>query len=161
MTSIWGPYFRVQYRIIRLLEPLVRLAWRGFGPWLEPVVELRVRGRRTGRERRLLLTSLALDGRRYIGHPNGDTAWTRNLDAAPSAEIADRHGRANAVTAVRLPPGEERTRVIVATARLQPVPGNLVYRLARAHILKAGAYFRLEPAPEPRPAGVSPTPPAG
>jgi hypothetical protein len=152
----WSVLFRLEYRIIRLLDPLIRFAWHGLGPWLEPLVELRVPGRRSGRERRLLLTALALDGRRYIGHPNGSAAWTRNLEAAPSAEIVDRHGRVSVVSAIHLPPGDERTRVIVATAWLQPPPGNLVYRLARAHILQVGAYFRLEPVPVRQPEAVSP-----
>lgn len=161
MSSAWSVVFRLEYRIIRLLDPLIRVAWHGLGPWLEPIVELRVRGRRSGRERRLLLTSLALDGRLYLGHPNGDAAWTRNLEAAQGAEIVDRRGRVSAVSATRLPPGDERTRVIVATARLQPPPGNLVYRLARGHILRVGTYFRLEPAPEPRRDGISQAAPRG
>ena len=52
------------------------------------------------------------------------------------------------MTATPLCPGPERTAVIVATARQQPFPGNVVYRLARPHILAVGRYFRLDPPVE-------------
>ncbi len=149
MSVAWRTYFRIQYRLLRLLDPLIRLAWLGLGPWLASVVELRVAGRRSGRERRLLLTGLRLDGRLYVGHPNGAAAWTRNLDAATVAAVIGRDGAATTVRAIGLRPGDERTRVIRSTARLQPFPGGLVYRAARGHILRVGVYYRLEPLPDP------------
>ena len=42
--------------------------------------------------------------------------------------------------------GVERDAVIFATADQQPFPGNLLYRVARRHILSEGRYFRLDPA---------------
>lgn len=149
MTAAWSAWFRLQYRLLRLLDPLVRAAWHGFPGWLGAVVELRVSGRRSGQQRHLLLTGLTLDGRLYLGHPNGDAAWTRNLEAATGAVIVAADGTALEIRATRLRSGEERTRLIVATARLQPFPGSLVYRAARAHILRVGVYYRLEPQADP------------
>jgi hypothetical protein len=52
------------------------------------------------------------------------------------------------VRAARLPDGNERDAVILATAHQQPFPGNLAYRAARGHILAMGVYFRLDPLAE-------------
>jgi hypothetical protein len=46
-----------------------------------PFGELVVIGRRTGRERRLLVNAIEINGRRFIGHPNGHAHWTRNIAA--------------------------------------------------------------------------------
>jgi hypothetical protein len=127
--------------VIRLLDPLVRRWWRFAG--LGNVVELRVRGRRTGLPRRVLLGLLRDGDRWFLGHPNGDVAWTRNLEAAASAELAF-HRRGNvAVRATRLPDGDLRDRAILAT-RQHVFPGNLVYRLAWPHIRAVGTYFLIE-----------------
>ena len=79
-SPFWGVVFRVFYRILRLLDPLIRQWWRGYG--LGNACELRVAGRATGRQRTFLLGLLRADGSWYLGHPNGDAAWTRNLEAA-------------------------------------------------------------------------------
>jgi hypothetical protein len=52
------------------------------------------------------------------------------------------------VRAARLPDGNERDAVILATAHQQPFPGNLAYRAASGHILAMGVYFRLDPLAE-------------
>jgi hypothetical protein len=107
------------------------------------VQELRVAGRSSGRPRSVLLGVLRTSGRRYLGHPNGDVGWTRNLEAAGSAELVAPGGRAEQVRGRRLPEGEERTQAILATNQ-QLFPGNLVYRMARSHIFAVGVFFRLE-----------------
>jgi hypothetical protein len=142
-SAAWHRWFPIQYRLIRLLDPLVRTWWRGFG--LGNVVELRVAGRRSGRERRVLLGLLRDGDAWFLGHPNGDVAWTRNLEAAGSAWIVLRPPTTVAVRATRLEPGDLRDRAIGSTGQ-HVFPGNLVYRLARRHILAAGTYFRIEPA---------------
>ena len=140
LSLLW----RAGYRFLRLINPMVRLSWeRGT---LGITVELRVRGRRSGRERAVLLGLLTVDGREYIGHPNGDAAWVRNLEAADTATLVWPFGGKRVVRAERLPDGAERDAVILATARQQPFPGNLLYRVSRAHITAKGSYFRLEPA---------------
>jgi len=102
-----------------------------------------VAGRATGRQRTFLLGLLRADGAWYLGHPNGGTAWTRNLESAPEAQLVLRWPNAFPVVAHRLPPGEERTRAILATHQ-HIFPGTILYRLARRHILAVGVYFRIE-----------------
>jgi hypothetical protein len=146
----WSIYLRVQYRLIRMLDPLVRTIWRAFG--LGNVVELRLPGRRTGRERRVMLGLLRDQGDWFIGHPNGDTAWTRNLAAAGGGTLSVSWPRSVRVVARHLDPGPERDRAIMATWQ-HVFPGNIVYRLARRHIRAVGVYFALEIA---EPDGASP-----
>ncbi len=104
-------------------------------------------GRRTGQERRLLLTLLEVDGKWYVGHPNGTSQWVRNLAAAGSCIVVRRGDQRTRATATELSDGPERDAVISATAH-QPFPANLVYGAAQGHILAVGRYFRLEPTPE-------------
>ena len=142
-TGAWGAWWRAWYRLLRLMGPLLeRLAVRpGFGN----LVILRVVGRRSGAERALPLGLLAASGRLYLGHPNGDSAWTLNLRAAPSATIeAARVPRAR-VRPVLLGPGPERDTAVQASFRQRPFPGNALYRLAGRHVAETGVFFRLEP----------------
>ena len=142
-SAFWRRYLPIQYRLIRLLDPLVRLQWRAFG--LGNVVELRVPGRRSGRPRPVLL-GLLRDGERwFLGHPNGDVPWTRNLEANGGGDLVFRPPTRIPVRATRLEPGELRDRAILATGQ-HVFPGNVVYRLARAHIRAVGAYFLVEVA---------------
>ena len=78
----------------------------------------------------------------YLGHPNGDVGWTRDLTTARSATIKWPNGESGA-SATRLESGAERSNAIRATSQ-HPFPGNLIYRLARRHIRAVGVYFRLE-----------------
>src|SRR6185369_3758563 len=107
------------------------------------IVELRVVGRRTGLTRSVPLGLLRDGGRWFLGHPNGDVPWTLNLEAAGTALLTVRPPTAIAVRARRLEPGELRDRAIAATGQ-HVFPGNLVYRLARAHVRAVGAYFLIE-----------------
>jgi hypothetical protein len=141
-SAAWQRWLPIQYRFIRLVDPLVRVIWRGVG--LGNVVELRVAGRRSGAQRRVLLGLLRSGDRWFLGHPNGDVAWTRNLEAAGTAELVFRPPFGIPVRATRLPPGELRDAAIASTGQ-HVFPGNLVYRLARRHILAVGAYFLIEP----------------
>src|SRR5204863_7523203 len=86
-SMAWSLYLRVQYRLIRLLDPLIRLVWRGYG--LGNIVELRLVGRRTGKPRPVLVGMLRVGSSRYVGHPNGDTAWIRNLEAAGTVQLCE------------------------------------------------------------------------
>ena len=131
------------YGFIRLMDPMIHGSWQASGASLGNVVELRVAGRRSGIYRRVLLTLLVDGDRWFLGHPNGDVAWTRNLQAAGTADIAFRRGAPVSVRAVRLEPGGERDRAIRAT-RQQPFPANIVYGLARAHIRAVGTFFVVE-----------------
>lgn len=140
----WRLTWRAAYALIRLLDPLIRSYLELGSPGFERIVELRIRGRRTGRERGVLVTLLTLDGRAYVGHPNGEASWIRNLEAIGEATILVRGEPPAIVTARTLSPGDERTAVIRATATLQPFPANLLYRAARGHVLRVGHYLRLD-----------------
>ena len=140
-SALWNRWLPIQYRLIRLLDPLIRLEWRGFG--LGNVAELQVVGRRTGTTRSVLLGLLRDGDEWFLGHPNGDVPWTLNLEAAGTALLVFRPPTAVAVRARRLEAGELRDRAIAATGQ-HVFPGNLIYRLARAHIRAVGTYFLIE-----------------
>jgi hypothetical protein len=147
-SRAWDRYLRAQYRLIRLLDPLIRPIWLALG--LADTEELIVPGRVTGRPRAVLLGLMLLDGRWYVGHPNGKAAqWVRNLAASGRATVRLRGLSATPVEAWLLPPGIERDRVIRATFAQHAFPGNVVYYLARRHIAAVGAFFRLEPEAHP------------
>jgi hypothetical protein len=152
-SRFWTVSLRVMYAFLRFIDPLVR-SWlaHGFGG-LDGVVEVRIPGRRSGRPRSALVTILSHDGHWYVGHPNGNVAWTRNAEAAGRIEIEPPAGIGSYFDVVRLPVGPERDAVIRATRVQQPFPGNLVYRAAARHIRAIGVYFRLAPVagPEPEP----------
>jgi hypothetical protein len=143
-SRLWHIVFVVAYRFIRLLDPLIRAAWRARLPGTERSVDLVVTGRVTGRVRHTLLTLLIAEDRWYVGHPDGEAGWTRNVEAAAGAEVLTADGDRHPVTPIRLHDGPERDRVIALTRVQQPVPANLLYGLARRHIRAVGAYFRLE-----------------
>ncbi len=113
-SRAWALTFRAAYAFIRLTDPLLRWTWFSVGIGITS--RLSVRGRRSGRERSVLVGLVRVKGAWYVGHPNGEVAWTANL----------------------------RDAVILATAEQQPFPANLLYRGARRHILSEGRYFRLK-----------------
>jgi hypothetical protein len=145
----WRLAFRGAYRVIRLADPLIRRAWRRRSGGLDRVVELDVTGRRSGRSRPTIVTGITVDGRDYVGHPNGDVGWTRNVEVAREMRVVAADGSARQMRAVRLPNGPERESVIRATWSQQPFPANLMYSAARDHIRRVGVYFRLEPVQDP------------
>jgi F420H(2)-dependent quinone reductase len=144
-SAFWSIVFRISYRAIRLLDPVIRSAIANGAPGLDGVVELRTIGRKTGRPRRTLLTLLRVDDRWYVGHPNGSAAWIRHAEAAGWVEIdpAGVHGRRFRPTLIG--EGPEREAVIRATWTQQPFPANLLYRAARRHVAAVGIYHRLDP----------------
>ena len=142
---LWSLFFRVQYLLLRLFDPVVRVVWRR--GVLSRVASLDVAGRRSGRVRRTLLTVLTVEGAWYVGHPNGAASWTRNLEAAGRATLQFAGGPAAAgpVRAVRLYGGPEREAAIRAGWIQQPFPANLIYAMARRHVRRVGVFFRLTP----------------
>lgn len=151
-SSFWSRWFPIQYRVIRWLDPLVRGWWSRVG--LGDTTELSVTGRRTGRARRVLVGLLEVDGRWYVGHPNGPVAWTRNLEAARSGVVRRPGGMPIDVVAHPLAVGPERSAAIRATFVQHPFPGNVIYRLAGTHIEAVGAFYRLDPVASPAAAGI-------
>jgi hypothetical protein len=107
-------------------------------------VELIVPGRRTGKQRVVILGLLRVDSNWYLGHPNGNTNWTRNLDAAETATLRFPRRPPLAITSELLPLGDERSRVIRTTWRQHMFPGMIMYWLARRHVFEVGRYYRIE-----------------
>ena len=141
-SPLWNATFRAAYFLLRVLDPLLRGAWAAGG--LGITSRLTVRGRVTGRERSVLVGLIQVDGRWYVGHPNGEVDWTANLRIAGRGRIAPRSDLPLDFRARPLGDGPERDAVIWATAHQQPFPANLLYRAARRHILREGRYFCLE-----------------
>ena len=141
MSSFWRRAFNAQYRLLALFDPQIRSIWRRRG--IGNILELRV-ARRDGKgERTRLLGLLHAGGGLYLGHPNGDVGWTRDLAAAGGGVLRYHNGVEWHFSAARLPLGEEREEAIRATGQ-HPFPGNLVYRLGRGHVRKVGVFFRLD-----------------
>lgn len=141
-SRTWHLGFRVAYAFLRLVDPLVRWTWFSVG--LGITSRLTVRGRQTGRERSVLVGLIRVGGHWYVGHPNGEVAWTANLRSELRARIALRPEAPLDVVATPLPDGLERDAAIHAACEQQPFPANLLYSSARRHILSEGRYFRLE-----------------
>ena len=57
---------------------------------------LRVRGRKTGKARAVVINLLSVDGVDYVVSPRGNTQWARNVRAAGTVEIGSRWRRRNA-----------------------------------------------------------------
>lgn len=143
-SAAWSLVFRGAYRLLRLIDPLLRSWLANRLPGLDGIVEIGTVGARTGRRRSSLLTLLVLDGRGYVGHPNGAAAWIRNATAAGWLEI-DVDGAPQRRAFTVLPDGPERDAVIRATWRQQPFPANLLYRAASRHVAAVGVFGRLDP----------------
>ena len=144
-SRVWRFLLRVMYRGLRMIDPLIR-SWRANAlAGLDGVVEVSIVGRTSGKPRTNLVTLLGVGDEWYIGHPNGETAWTRNAEAAGVVRIDPPSAHGSEFSVVRLPQGAERDSVIAATRAQQPFPANLVYRAATRHISDVGVYFRLVP----------------
>jgi hypothetical protein len=141
MSGFWHRAFRVQYRILALIDPFVRAVWRRFG--IGNVVELTVERRNGTGTRSRLVGLLRVGDKRYLGHPDGDVGWTRDLQAAGGGSYRWARATATPFTASLLPDGPEREAAIRATWQ-HPFPGNVVYRLGRRHVRRSGVFFRLQ-----------------
>jgi len=140
-SRFWHRAFRFQYRILARIDPLVRSVWRRRG--IGNVVELEVPARSNPRKaRKRFVGILHADGRSYVGHPNGDVGWTRDLEAAGTGTIRYHNGVTWRFSATPLERTDEREKVIRSTGQ-HPFPGNLVYRLGRRQVRAVGVYFRL------------------
>jgi len=142
-SRAWHVAFRLAYAFLRLIDPLLRWTWFSVGIGI--TARLTVTGRQTGRDRNVLVGLIRVGGRWYVGHPNGEVAWTANLRGEPHARIAPRPEAAFDVVAHPLVDGPERDAAIDGACDQQPFPANLLYSGARRHILSDGRYFRLEP----------------
>jgi len=142
VSRLWDWAFRLFYWLLARMAPVIRPIVTRFETG--NIVELEVAGRRTGRRRRVLLGLLRVDGRWYLGHPNGAATWTRNLDATDAARLQFVGQPPVGVRADLLPDGDERLRVIQSTWHQHVFPGSILYWLARRHIAAVGRYYRIE-----------------
>jgi hypothetical protein len=137
--------WRAIYRTMRAIDRLVRSWIANDLPGLNGVVEMRFVGRRTGRRRRILITLLSVNGRWYVGHPNGEASWVRDTETSGWVDIEPPGRRGPRFSIHRLAAGPERDAVIRSTVRQQPFPANLVYRASQRHVAAVGVYHRLDP----------------
>ena len=135
--------WRTTFRVLLFSAPRPLMAVFAQRVRRMPYAELEIVGRNTGQERRTVLTLFVVDGLWYVGHPNGESQWVRNLIAANSAVLIKGHKRTG-VRPFELLDGEERDKVVNATSH-QPFPAGLFYRAGRAHVRSVGSYFRLVP----------------
>jgi F420H(2)-dependent quinone reductase len=76
-------------RIARALNQMIRgLAEVGVG--IAGTTALRVRGRKTGKRRGVVINLLRVDGHDYVVSPRGNTQWARNARAAGAVELGPR-----------------------------------------------------------------------
>lgn len=137
-------FFRGLYRLLGILDPVLRRTYRATG--LGNVHEVLVPGRCTGCPRSMLLGLLSTEHGIYLGHPNGWAQWTRNLQAAGRGELLWRDNEPIAFRPMLIAStGPEREAVLRATWTQHPFPGGLIYSLMRRHVRRHGVYFRLEP----------------
>lgn len=54
---------------------------------------LHVRGRKTGKQRAVVINLLTVDGVEYLVSPRGNTQWARNVRASSLVEVGPRWGR--------------------------------------------------------------------
>jgi deazaflavin-dependent oxidoreductase (nitroreductase family) len=98
-------YLKPSWLFSRVVNPLLMR--------LGVVPTLRVRGRKTGRWRRVPVNVLELGGERYLVAPRGETDWVRNLRAAGSGQLQYDRRRIEPFTAVEVPDAE-KPRLIAA-----------------------------------------------
>lgn len=87
-------------RIVRAANTVMRwLAESGIS--IAGTRALRVRGRKTGKPRAVVINLLTVDGVDYVVAPRGNTQWVRNVRAAGVVEMGSRwHRRPATVTEV-------------------------------------------------------------
>lgn len=97
------PTLRVPRRVL-FFGAILKFLMKAGVP-LGPNRLITVRGRKSGVPRTTPLAVIAIDGRRWVWSPWGESQWVRNLRAAGRATISAR-GRTEEVTATELNPSE-------------------------------------------------------
>ncbi|MCW2688866.1 MAG: hypothetical protein JWR37_3756 [Mycobacterium sp.] len=87
-------------RAARLGNEIIR-ALAELGISISGTRALRVRGRKTGKRRGVVINLLSVDGKDYVVSPRGNTQWARNARAAGVVELGPRwHSRPIAIAEV-------------------------------------------------------------
>ena len=110
------------YNKPKSFEKLINSAFRtlasiGLSP--RDSVELRVRGRKSGKIRSNVVTYVEHDSTRYLVAPRGTTEWVRNVRAA-AGEASLKHGRTQAIRLVEVSAAE---RAPIIRSYLKKMPG--------------------------------------
>ena len=106
----------------RWVQPLNRLllAVNGVGVPVPGAHVLRMRGRRTGKVRDVVITPFSHDGQRYVIVGIPGSAWTPNVRPTGTAELL--HGKkATAVRLTEVTDEDEKRRVMRAYPSIQPL----------------------------------------
>jgi hypothetical protein len=141
VQSFWRTAFRVLYRFLAVMDPLIRSVWHLQG--IGNVLELRVPRRSGEGVRSRLVGLLQAGGELYLGHPSGHVGWTRDLEAAGHGVLLWHDGHDLHFTVSRLDALDPRREDAIRATGQHPFPGNLIYRLGRGHVRREGVYFRL------------------
>jgi deazaflavin-dependent oxidoreductase (nitroreductase family) len=82
-------------RVVQLANSMIRwLADMGIS--IAGTQALRVRGRKSGKVRAVVINLLTVDGVDYVVSPRGNTQWARNVRAAGVVEVGSRWNRREA-----------------------------------------------------------------
>ena len=134
---------RVQYRpnaawYQRLNHIGVVLTWLGLAP--RDAITLEVRGRTSGKARRLPILRTAYQGDDYVVSLAGESQWVRNLRAASGHAVIRRRGT-HRVRLVEIAPGERAGVIAEYLRRAEERAG------AESAAKQARFYFGLDPDP--------------
>ena len=144
-SRVWSVTWRAIYAVVRRIGWLTRVLVALHVPtFTHEVVELRLLGRKTGKPRPVLVGMSRIEGRWYVGHPSGPTAWLANLSAADAVTLVIPHQPPIKVRSTPLGLGPEREAAIRAAARQEPLPMRPLFWASRRHSLRAGVYHRLD-----------------
>ena len=111
-------YYNKPTAVAKLINSTIRqIAAIGLSP--RDTVELRVRGRKSGKTRANVVTYVEHEGARYLVAPRGTTEWVRNVRTA-GGEAWLKHGRSEGVRLAEIAEGE---RAAIIHAYLQKMPG--------------------------------------
>lgn len=122
-----------------------RLNWIGvpltsLGLAPRDAVTLEVRGRKSGKRRRIPILRTGYQGHEYLVALAGESQWVRNVRAADGKAVIRRRG-AREIRLVELPP-EERAEIIAEYLRVGRVRSG-----DKAAAKQARFYFGLDPNP--------------
>lgn len=138
---VWRAAFAMARRTGPILSVLVRL---GVPSYYGQIATLSLVGRRTGKARAVFVAMIMVDDRRYVGAPNGTTAWLVNLAAMETVMLTIAREAPLAVHPTPLELGPERDAVISAAGRRGPVHVRPLYWASRRHVRRTGVYYRLD-----------------
>ncbi|MEK7247515.1 MAG: nitroreductase/quinone reductase family protein [Chloroflexota bacterium] len=123
------------------------LGGRGMGP--KKMVQLTIKGRKSGQPRTVAVNIVEYDGKRYLVAPRGNTEWSRNAIAS-GGEAVIKRGKPEDVRLVDIPVADrvpiiqkyvEETAIVRAEFGVEPDSSDEEYqKIAEKH-----PTFRIDP----------------